>query len=80
MPSPHSPTKYLGPQVFYPATVSRNRPPTTADVIQPETGKYYIITSLWQVGKNPTSGTEGDVYILTKIVSQQGIWVKIASG
>jgi len=74
MPSPHAPTKYLGPQVFYPATVSRNRRPTSTDVIQPETGKYYIITSLWQVGKQPTTGTEGEVWILTKIVANVAFW------
>ena len=75
MPSPHAPTKYLGPQVFYPATVSRNRRPTSSDVIQPETGKYYIVTSLWQVGKSPTTGVQGEVWILTKIVGNVSFWV-----
>lgn len=74
MPSPHQPTKYLGPKTFLAPTVSRNRRPTGADVIQPETGKYYAITTLWQVGKDPTDGVEGEVWVLTKIVANVGYW------
>lgn len=74
MPSPHMPTKYLGPQVFYAPTVTRTRQPLGTDYIQPETGKYYAISTIWQVGKNPTTGVEGEMWILTKIVSNVAYW------
>lgn len=80
MQSPHGPTKYLGPNVFYPATVTVNRRPTSTDIIQPTTGKYYLITSLWQVGKNPTTGVEGEVWLLTKIVANTAYWELITGG
>lgn len=80
MPSPHMPTKYLGPNVFYPSTVTRNRRPTSTDVFQPETGKYYIVSGLWQVGKQPTTGVEGEIYVLTKIVANVAYWELITGG
>lgn len=80
MTTPHAPTKYLGPNQYLGVVVVRNRPPTLADYLQPETGKYYPIGCVWQVGKNPTSGTEGDLYILSKIVANQGYWIFIESG
>lgn len=79
MQSPHGPTKYLGPNVFYPASVTVTRRPLQTDVYQPTTGKYYPVTSLWQVGKNPSTGVEGEVYILTKIASNLAYWVLIAT-
>lgn len=80
MTTPHAPTKYLGPNQFLGVVVSRNRIPSLADYIQPETGKYYPIGCVWQVGKNPTSGTEGDLYMLSKIVANQGYWILFSSG
>lgn len=80
MPNPRYPTKYLGPNVFTVTRVNRNRAPTGADVKQPETGKYYEIFTGWQVSKNPTTGTEGDLWILSKIVANVAYWVKVATG
>lgn len=80
MTVPINPTKYLGPNVYLANIVVRNREPTLADYRQPETGKNYVIFCGWQVGKDPTSGTEGDLWLLSKIVSNQGFWIKISSG
>jgi hypothetical protein len=80
MTSPINPTKYLGPNQYLGVVVIRNRQPTNADVFQPETGKYYLIGTVWQVGKDPTTGTQGQLYMLSKIVSNLGYWVLISSG
>jgi hypothetical protein len=76
--SPKDPNKYLGPNVFLNIVVTRNREPTSADYRQPETGKLYSNCTIWQVGKNPTTGTEGDLWILTKIVGNVAFWVQIS--
>lgn len=75
MSSPKNPTKYLGPNVYVGSVVSRNRPPSGDDYRQPETGKYYPIGCIWQVGQNPTSGAEGDMYMLSKIVANVATWI-----
>lgn len=80
MVSPQNPTKYLGPNVYLAPTVTRDRAPTLADYRQPETGKLYPIFTSWQVGKNPTVGAEGDLWLLSKIIANQGYWVKIGTG
>jgi len=78
--SPKDPNKYVGPYVYYPSVVLRNRPPNSADVRQPETGRYYPISSFWIVGVNPTSGTQGDLWYLSKIVANVAFWVQFNSG
>lgn len=80
MTSPLNPTKYLGPNVYLANIVVRNREPTGADYRQPETGKNYVIFCGWQVGKDPTTGTEGDLWLLSKIVANVAYWIKISSG
>jgi hypothetical protein len=80
MSTPVSPTKYVGPNQYLVPVVSRDREPTTADYRQPETGKYYFIGTIWQVGNNPSTGTAGDLWMLSKIVSNMGQWIKISSG
>jgi hypothetical protein len=80
MTTPNNPTKYLGPNQYLNVVVIRNREPTGADVIQPETGKYYQIGTVWQVGKNPTTGSEGDLWMLSKIVANVSYWDLISSG
>ena len=80
MTTPHAPTKYLGPNQFLVPVVSRDREPTGADYRQPETGKLYPIASIWQVGKNPTTGSEGDMWMLSKIVANVAFWILISSG
>lgn len=78
--NPKLPTKHVGTDKYITFFVSRNRSPTGADYRQPETGTLYSIGTVWQVSKNPTTGTEGDLWMLSKIVANVGYWVKIASG
>ena len=75
--SPNNPTRYLGPNIAIPSVVMRNRQPTGADYRQPENGKLYPLGSFWLIGKDPTTGTEGDFYYLSKIVANVAYWVKI---
>lgn len=78
--SPKNPRDYVGPNVFLVPTITRNRRPTDADYRQPETGKLYPISSVWQVGKDPTTGVEGEMWILTKIVANVASWVIFTGG
>lgn len=78
--SPQSPIKYLGPNVYLAVVVTRNREPTGADYRQPETGKLYPFNTFWLVGKNPTTGVFGDVWYLSKIVSNVAFWIKLSAG
>lgn len=77
--SPQSPNKYLGPNVYLTICVTRNRSPTGADYRQPETGKLYPFNSFWLVGKDPTTGVQGDVWYLSKIVANVAYWVKLGA-
>jgi len=78
--NPKLPTKFRGTDKTITFFVTRNREPTLADFRQPETGNLYSIATIWQVGKNPSTGVEGDLWILSKIVANQAYWVKIATG
>jgi hypothetical protein len=78
--SPHNPSKYRGPNVALGTVVSRNREPTGADYRQPETGKLYPFNTFWLVGINPTSGIQGDLWYLSKIVANVAFWIKLAGG
>lgn len=78
--SPKNPRDYVGPNVFLVVCVQRNRRPTGADYRQPETGKLYPINSFWQVGKNPTTGAEGEIWVLSKIVANVAFWVMLSGG
>jgi hypothetical protein len=78
--SPKSPRDYVGPNLFLGVCVTRKRRPTGADVFQPENGQLYKVSTLWQVGKNPTTGVEGEIWILTKIVANVSYWVMISGG
>jgi hypothetical protein len=69
MVSPLNPRKYMGPDVYLANVVSRPRRPTSQDYRQPETGRTYPVFCGWQVGKDPTTGTEGELWMLTKIVA-----------
>ncbi len=75
--SPHSPNKYLGPNVYLATVVTRTRAPTGADYRQPETGKLYPFNTFWLVGKDPTTGVEGDMWYLSKIEANVGYWIKL---
>ncbi len=78
--SPKDPNKYVGPNVYVSSIVSRNRSPTGADYRQPETGKNYPIGSYWIVSINPTTGVQGDLWYLSKIVANVGYWLQLSSG
>ncbi len=72
--SPKGPVDYRGPTVYTSSIVNRNREPTGADYRQPETGKLYPTGSFWLVGKDPTTGTFGDLWYLSKIVANVAYW------
>lgn len=76
----NSPTKYLGPNVSLVSIVTRNRSPTSADIRQGTTGQYYPIGSSWIVSKNPTTGAEGDIWYLSKIVANVAYWLQLVGG
>ncbi len=72
--SPNNPRRYVGQNVAIVNIVTRNRSPTSADYRQPETGKLYPFGCIWAVGEDPTTGAYGDMWILTKIVANAGVW------
>lgn len=78
--SPQNPRDYVGPNVYLVVCVNRNRQPTGADYRQPETGKLYPINSFWQVSKNPTTGNEGEIWVLNKIVANVAYWTMLSGG
>ncbi len=75
--SPNNPRDYVGPNVALTTVVTRNREPTAADYRQPETGKLYPFNTFWLVGKNPTVGTQGDLWYLSKIVANVAYWLMV---
>jgi len=77
--NPKNPSKYLGTNKFITFFVTRNRQPIGSDYRQPETGTLYSVGTVWQVGKDPTTGFEGELWMLSKIVSNVAYWVHIGS-
>ncbi len=78
--NPRNPNKYQGTDQFLIPFISRNREPTGADYRQPETGRLYALGSIWQVGKDPTTGVEGDLWMLSKIVANVAYWIQVSAG
>lgn len=78
--NPKNPTKFLGTNKYITFFVSRDRQPTGADYRQPETGTLYSVGTVWQVGKTPTTGVEGQLFMLTKIVANVAFWEQITNG
>ena len=78
--SPKNPTDYKGISNGVVPAVSRNRRPTSSDYRQPETGKNYPNTCMWQVGPNPTTGSQGELWLLSKIVANSATWIQVGSG
>lgn len=78
--SPNNPKAYTGPNVALNTVVTRNREPTGADYRQPETGKLYPFNTFWLVGKDPTTGSQGDLFYLSKIIANVAYWSKLATG
>lgn len=77
--SPNNPRDYLGASVALVTAVTRNRAPTGADFRQPETGKLYPFSTIWVVGKDPTTGVQGDLWCLSKIVANVAYWVQFSN-
>lgn len=75
--SPKDPNKYLGPNLFLSTVVTRNRSPTGADIKNPANGAYYRTGSFWLTGPNPTTGFQGDLWYLSKIVANVAYWLEI---
>jgi len=78
--SPKGPNNYVGPNVYLPSIVSRNREPLGSDYRQPETGKLYPVGSYWIISIDPTTGTQGDLWYLSKIVANVAYWIQLSSG
>jgi len=76
--NPRNSTRYTGTDVWLANIVTRNRRPTGADYRQPETGRNYVIFAGWQVSKDPTTGAEGELWLLSKIVANVAYWVQIS--
>lgn len=77
--NPQNPNKYLGTDKYITFFVTRNRSPIGSDYRQPETGRNYTLGTIWQVGKNPTTGLEGDLWCLSKIVANVAYWIEFSS-
>lgn len=77
--SPNNPRDYVGPNVALNTVVTRKREPTGADYRQPETGKLYPFNTFWLVGKNPTTGIQGDLWYLSKIAANVAFWLKLST-
>ncbi len=82
--SANNPLRYLGPNIALTAIVIRNREPTSADIKQPNTGRYYSFGTLWLVGEtspgvDPSTGTRGDLWYLAYIASNAAVWKQIAT-
>lgn len=69
----------MGPGVNLVPIVRRNRAPTTDDVKQPNTGKYYNYGTLWVISENPTTGSLGDLWYLAYIQGNMGFWRKFTT-
>lgn len=76
---PNNPLKYMGANVAMPVIVTVPRAPTSADIKQPSTGKYYSFGTFWLVGQNPTTGTWGDMWYLAYIQNNAAVWKKITA-
>ena len=76
----NNPAKYLGPNDSLVSIVVRNRQPTGADIRQGTTGQYYPTGSFWIISKDPTTGTQGELWYLSKIVANVAYWIQMNSG
>ncbi len=78
--NPKNPTKFRGTDKNITFFVTRKRRPTGADYRQPETGNLYSVGTVWQIGKDPTTGLEGDLWMLSKIVANVAYWIEVSGG
>jgi hypothetical protein len=68
-----NPTDYTGPQVNLIPVMEARREPTILDTAYP-------LAQIWRVGKDPTTGDEGDYWILSYFDDGDAVWVKWAPG
>jgi hypothetical protein len=78
--SPKQPNRYVGKNLYLSSVVTRTRRPTGADYRQPENGKLYPTASFWLIGPEPTTGAQGELWYLSKIVGNVAFWEMIAAG
>jgi hypothetical protein len=67
------PLRYAGPRLNLTPVVEANREPSILD-------RDYPLFTLWRVGSNPVSGSEGDIWYLSKFTSGNAIWLQLATG
>lgn len=73
-PNNLNPRRYHFTDKFSTPSVQIGRAPTATDVKDPNTGRYYERPHLWLVGKNPSTGTEGDLWYLADITANSADW------
>jgi len=56
------------------------RQPTSSDYKNPQTNKYFTPPFHWVIGKNPSTGTEGDLYYLADVTANVADWKLMSTG
>jgi len=64
---------------FFAPVVRIKREPLSTDIKDPSTGRYYERPTFWQVGRDPSTGTEGDLWYLADITANVADWQKLAT-
>jgi len=64
---------------FFAPVVRIAREPLSTDIKDPSTGRYYERPTFWQIGRNPSTGTEGDLWYLADITANVADWQKLAT-
>lgn len=70
----------MGTRQYLVPVVQVNRRPTSGDIKDPKTGHYYPVPTFWSVSKDPTTGLQGELWLLSKIVSNQSVWIPVTAG
>ena len=65
---------------FLTAYVKIARAPLPTDIKNPNTNRYYTRPYFWIVAKNPSTGTEGDLYYLCDITANVADWKLLSTG
>lgn len=67
-----NPTRYVGPNARIVPIVTGTRRPDINDV-------NYLLGTIWRVGKNPSTGLEGEYWILSLLDNTGATWIQLAS-